>query len=206
MRENPLRAVGYGKSQQGVVRRQFDVLMVWSIDRLGRSVLHVANALAELDPLVWPSIPTNSYRQHHADGSCDDPDGIVFGEQERQISRSRFLAGLDRVRQQGKKLGPEDREGHPQASERREWYPQVAALVGVEAAPCSGRWRGSWRTRHCRCGLAAAARRRVPTTTSKLLENYPDQGGRQSDDPGCMIRPVTVPQNALVQLARRKPR
>ena len=31
------------------VRRQFDVLMVWSIDRLGRSVLHVANALAELD-------------------------------------------------------------------------------------------------------------------------------------------------------------
>ena len=31
------------------VRRRFDILMVWSIDRLGRSVLHVANALAELD-------------------------------------------------------------------------------------------------------------------------------------------------------------
>jgi DNA invertase Pin-like site-specific DNA recombinase len=31
------------------VRRKFDILMVWSIDRLGRSVLHVANALAELD-------------------------------------------------------------------------------------------------------------------------------------------------------------
>ena len=31
------------------VRRRFDVLMVWSIDRLGCSVLHVANALAELD-------------------------------------------------------------------------------------------------------------------------------------------------------------
>jgi DNA invertase Pin-like site-specific DNA recombinase len=30
------------------VRRQFDVLMVWSIDRLGRSVLHVASALAGL--------------------------------------------------------------------------------------------------------------------------------------------------------------
>jgi hypothetical protein len=30
-------------------RRRFDILMVWSIDRLGRSVLHVANALAELD-------------------------------------------------------------------------------------------------------------------------------------------------------------
>jgi DNA invertase Pin-like site-specific DNA recombinase len=31
------------------VRRRFDILMVWSIDRLGRSVLHVANALADLD-------------------------------------------------------------------------------------------------------------------------------------------------------------
>jgi hypothetical protein len=31
------------------VRRKFDVTMCWSIDRLGRSVLHVANAMAELD-------------------------------------------------------------------------------------------------------------------------------------------------------------
>src|ERR1700681_3742252 len=31
------------------VRRRYDILMVWSIDRVGRSVLHVANALAELD-------------------------------------------------------------------------------------------------------------------------------------------------------------
>src|SRR6202162_3412729 len=31
------------------VRRRFDILMVWSIDRLGRSVLHVANAPAGLD-------------------------------------------------------------------------------------------------------------------------------------------------------------
>jgi hypothetical protein len=38
----------YASMLKDVVRR-FDVLMVWSIDRLGRSVLHVANALAELD-------------------------------------------------------------------------------------------------------------------------------------------------------------
>ena len=31
---------------------RFDILMVWSINRLGRSVLHVANALAELDAVV----------------------------------------------------------------------------------------------------------------------------------------------------------
>src|SRR6476620_9018235 len=34
---------------KAAVRRRYDILLVWSIDRLGRSVLHVANALAELD-------------------------------------------------------------------------------------------------------------------------------------------------------------
>ena len=59
------------------VRRQFDVLMVWSIDRLGRSVLHVANALAELDAagVALYCRPTG-HRQHHADGTGHDPDGV----------------------------------------------------------------------------------------------------------------------------------
>ena len=88
------------------VRRRFDVLMVWSIDRLGRSVLHVANALAELD-----AAGVALYSDQQAIDSTT-PMGramiqmaSVFGEQERQIIRSRVLAGLDRVRQQGKKLG-----------------------------------------------------------------------------------------------------
>jgi hypothetical protein len=38
-----------------VVRRRFYVPMVWSIDRLGRSILHAANALVELDAgRHWP--------------------------------------------------------------------------------------------------------------------------------------------------------
>ena len=31
------------------MRRRFDVLVIWSMDRLGRSVLHVAQATAEMD-------------------------------------------------------------------------------------------------------------------------------------------------------------
>ena len=101
------------------VRRRFDVLMVWSIDRLGRSVLHVANALAELD-----AAGVALYSDQQAIDSTT-PMGramiqmaSVFGEQERQIIRSRVLAGLDRVRQQGKKLGrpqggAQRRESHP---------------------------------------------------------------------------------------------
>jgi len=52
----------------------------------------------------------------------------VFGERERQIIRERVLACLERVRQQGKRLGrpkrgiAEGRERHQDASERREWH------------------------------------------------------------------------------------
>src|ERR1700727_4108427 len=88
------------------VRRKFDVTMCWSIDRLGRSVLHVANALAELDAAC-----VALYSDQQAIDSTT-PMGramiqmaSVFGEQERSIIRSRVMAGLDRVRQQGKKLG-----------------------------------------------------------------------------------------------------
>ena len=98
------------------VRRRFDILMVWSIDRLGRSVLHVANALAELDAA--------GVRLYSDQRGLDSSTPIgramiqiasVFGEQEWQIIRSRVVAGLDRCRQQGKKLG------RPKASSR--WRP-----------------------------------------------------------------------------------
>ena len=59
----------------------------------------------------------------------------VFGEQEREIVRSRVRAGLDRVCQQGKKLGPKVAPNLEKAI--REHLSagygifKVAALVGV---------------------------------------------------------------------------
>ena len=112
------------------MRRRFDVLMVWSIDRLGRSVLHVANALAELD-----AAGVALYSDQQAIDSTT-PMGramiqmaSVFGEQERQIIRSRVLAGLDRCAPAREEARPpkgvaEDRGRHQEASERREWHPQ----------------------------------------------------------------------------------
>ena len=89
------------------VRRRFDILLVWSIDRLGRSVLHVANALAELDaagirlycdqPGIDSSTPMGRAMIQMAS---------IFGEQERAILRDRIMAGLERVRQAGTGLGP----------------------------------------------------------------------------------------------------
>ena len=119
------------------VRRRFDVLMVWSIDRLGRSVLHVANALAELH-----TAGVALYSDQQAIDSTT-PMGramiqmaSVFGEQERQIIRSRVLAGLDRVRQQGKKLGRPKVSSKTEDAIRKHLSAgngilKVAALVGV---------------------------------------------------------------------------
>jgi DNA invertase Pin-like site-specific DNA recombinase len=122
---------------EDAVRRKFDILMVWSIDRLGRSVLHVANALAELDAAGIRLY----YDREGIDSSTPMGRAMiqmasVFGEQERSMLRSRVLAGLDRVRQQGKKLG------RPKVSPKVEnairthlsagnGILKVAALVGV---------------------------------------------------------------------------
>ena len=119
------------------VRRQFDVLMVWSIDRLGRSVLHVANALAELDAAgVALYSDQQAIDSRTPTGRAMIQMASVFGEQERQIIRSRVLAGLDRVRQQGKKLGrpkvaPNVENAIREHLRAGHGILKVAALVGV---------------------------------------------------------------------------
>jgi|ERR1700733_4048635 DNA invertase Pin-like site-specific DNA recombinase len=115
------------------VRRRFDVLMMWSIDRLGRSFSTWRMPWPNSMLLALPSIPTS---RPSTTPRAMIQMASVFGEQERQIIRSRVLAGLDRVRQQGKKLG------RPKVSPKIEnairehlrvgnGILKVAALVGV---------------------------------------------------------------------------
>src|ERR1700693_546166 len=88
------------------VRRRYDILMVWSIDRLGRSVLHVANALAELDAAgIRLYCDQQGTRQRHSNGSRHDPDGERVWRAGEIDAPRQSPRGLDRVRQQGKKLG-----------------------------------------------------------------------------------------------------
>jgi DNA invertase Pin-like site-specific DNA recombinase len=126
----------FDRMLKDAVRRRFDILMVWSIDRLVRSVLHVVNALAELD-----AAGVALYSDQQAIDSTT-PSGramiqmaSVFGEQERQIIRSRVNAGLDRVRAQGKKLGRPKVSPKTEDAIRRHLSAgngilKVAALVG----------------------------------------------------------------------------
>jgi DNA invertase Pin-like site-specific DNA recombinase len=88
------------------VRGRFQVLMIWSIDRLGRSVQHVANAMAELDAAGvalysdQQAIDTTSPY-----GKAMIQMAVVFAELERGIIRARIMAGLNRLRENGKRLG-----------------------------------------------------------------------------------------------------
>jgi DNA invertase Pin-like site-specific DNA recombinase len=106
----------FNRMLKDAVRRRFDVLMVWSIDRLGRSVLHVASAMAEMD-----AAGVALYSDQQAIDSTS-PFGkammqmaCVFGELEREMIRARVVAGLNRVREQGLK-----RPGRPRVGQKVE--------------------------------------------------------------------------------------
>lgn len=87
-------------------KRKFDILLVWKLDRLSRSLKDLINTLDELGSL---GIHFISY-----DNNLDTttPKGkLVFqivgavAEFEKDIIRERVRAGLENARQKGKRLG-----------------------------------------------------------------------------------------------------
>ena len=83
-------------------RHRFDVVMAWSIDRIGRSTHEVTGIMEELDAFGVSQL----YLQQGIDSSI--PAGramvqmaIVFSEFERGMIRERIMAGVDRARRMG---------------------------------------------------------------------------------------------------------
>jgi DNA invertase Pin-like site-specific DNA recombinase len=87
-------------------RRQFDVVMAWSVDRLGRSMPDLVNFLSELHALkidlflhqqgLDTTTPTGKAMYQMAG---------VFAEWERSMIQERVRAGLARAKSEGKRLG-----------------------------------------------------------------------------------------------------
>jgi DNA invertase Pin-like site-specific DNA recombinase len=87
-------------------RRQFDMVMAWSVDRLGRSLQDLIGFLSELHALGVDLM------LHQQGLDTTTPAGKamfqmmgVFAEFERAMIRERVKAGLERARAQGKTLG-----------------------------------------------------------------------------------------------------
>jgi len=87
-------------------RRKFDAVLVWKLDRFGRSLRHLVNALAELEALGVAFI---SFRDNLDLGT---PSGrLMFqiigamAEFERTLIQERVKAGLRNARAKGRRLG-----------------------------------------------------------------------------------------------------
>src|SRR5260370_26030065 len=87
-------------------RRRFDSVLVWKLDRFGRSLRHLVNALAELEALGLTFI---SLRDNL---DLSTPSGrLMFqiigamAEFERSLIQERVKAGLRNARAKGKRLG-----------------------------------------------------------------------------------------------------
>jgi DNA invertase Pin-like site-specific DNA recombinase len=87
-------------------RRRFDVLICWRLDRLGRNLRHLITLLDELQALgvafvslaegIDATTPAGKLQMHILG---------AIAEFERERIRERVLAGLQRARAQGRRLG-----------------------------------------------------------------------------------------------------
>jgi DNA invertase Pin-like site-specific DNA recombinase len=88
------------------VAGKFDIVAAWSVDRLGRSVLHLAQFVEDLRSagvglfLLKQGLDSETPTGRAMLGMCS-----VFAELEREIIRERIHAGLARVRAKGRRLG-----------------------------------------------------------------------------------------------------
>jgi len=88
------------------VRRRFDVVMVWAVDRLGRSLPDLVGTMQELH-----GAKVDLFVQQQALDTTTPAGRAMFGmlgvfaEFERSMIQARVKSGLDRARAKGVKLG-----------------------------------------------------------------------------------------------------
>ena len=121
-------------------KRKFDIVMAWSVDRLGRSLQDLVGFLSELHALRIDLF----LHQQGLDTTTPAGKALfqmmgVFAEFERAILQERVRAGLTRARAEGKRLGrppiPPELENRIRAAlnkpGRTEGVRKIAARFGV---------------------------------------------------------------------------
>jgi DNA invertase Pin-like site-specific DNA recombinase len=97
---------GFDRMHRDAARRHFDVIMAWSVDRLGRSLQDLVGFLSEIHTLKI------DLYLHQQGLDTTTPSGKamfqmmgVFAEFERAMIVERIRAGVRRARSEGKHLG-----------------------------------------------------------------------------------------------------
>jgi DNA invertase Pin-like site-specific DNA recombinase len=100
-------------------KRQFDMVMAWSVDRLGRSLQDLVAFLSDMHAPHQQGLDTTT-----PSGKAMFQMLGVFAEFERAMIQERVRAGLKRAKDEGKQLG------RPRVSEKTERAVQAALAKG----------------------------------------------------------------------------
>lgn len=97
---------GFDKLLKGIARREFDLIASWSVDRLGRSL---RDLVVFLDEVRDRGIDLYLHQQG-VDSSTPAGRALfgmlsVFSDFERSMIRARVMAGLERAKADGKRIG-----------------------------------------------------------------------------------------------------
>ena len=96
----------FDKALKLITQRKADRLMVWSVDRLGRSLKDLVSTMEEINAagadlyIHTQALDTSTPAGRALYGMLS-----VFSSFERELIRERVLSGLERARRSGKQLG-----------------------------------------------------------------------------------------------------
>jgi len=119
----------FDKLCKDAVRRRFDIVMAWSIDRVGRRVKDVATFMSEMEELGV----SQYYEKQAIDSSTTYGKGMlhmaaVFAELERDVIRDRVVAGMERAKIRGTKTGRSI--GRPRVDSKAEAAIRASLMAG----------------------------------------------------------------------------
>ncbi|MEL7561883.1 recombinase family protein [Dehalogenimonas sp. 4OHTPN] len=106
-------------------KKRFDITLVWRMDRAFRSVLDAATTLERLKS--W-GVGLRSYTEPWLDTTSPFGEAlyyitVAYAQLERSIIRERVIAGMDRARKQGHKIG------RPRVTDRRGFNQTYGAVL-----------------------------------------------------------------------------
>ena len=133
-------------------RRKFDVVLVWKLDRFGRSLRHLVNALAEFESLgiAFVSLRDNLDLSTASGRLMFNIIGAM-AEFERELIRERVKAGMKNAKAKGARIG----------------RPRVAVdAARIAALRASGL---SWRTIERELGISVRTARRFAAGSGKKV-------------------------------------
>lgn len=139
---------GYDRLLKAAITRKIDIVVAWSVDRLGRSLQHLVGFLGELNAVGCDIV----LEKQAVDTTTPAGRAMfqmlgVFAEFERSILQERIHAGIARARKNGTKSGKP--HGRPRVK------PKVEAAIRESLAAGKGIHRTA---RECEVGVGTVQR------------------------------------------------